>query len=331
MASDARSPHELDRLRARERARRFLAVGICVAIAAAAWLLLTWRASRFEATECQIVQTPDGYCSATHRLDGETHELPREDCSAAVRWRRADGSVPPVGARIHCYYYLSFPSDIVFEPPVHRGASPFAAGVLLAGAGLGAFGLVGLLRTRRPVARKDASAYGYRAPAPRIVESRPPLAIPLAKAHWSRWVLGAPFFLLGLALVGLSLYLTWQLTGDLDAGALLLLSFSTAVLTAGLFGLFFRSGIVLDADQNLAIQWWGLVHPWFRTVRALDALRRVEAETRGAGRATAHFLTLHFDGDKPRRYRMLPDEAARIVALIGDYRSPAVQAARLGS
>lgn len=315
----APAPDLLD-LQGRERAQRIAVAGLVLVFYGAGWLLFAWRASRIEATECSVVRVPAGLCTIQHTAGAETFELPYRTCDGRTRWRDDRGHVLDVGTTVPCYYYPSFPGDIVLERPAHRWARPLPIGATAAGAALVAIGLAGMLRRRR-VHAPPTPASVYRAPAARAVVTRAPLAIDLIQKHWTRWLGAGPFVLLGLVLAGLTLYTGWTATGELGGAAFALTSLSSVVLGTGLAGFFMRANLILDADRNLVVFWWGLGRPWFRSYRALDTLLRAEAETRGFGRGITHHLTLHYEGGAVQRHRMLPEEAQRIAAQIHAYRA----------
>ncbi len=309
-------PVDLLDLQRRERARRIAVAGLVLVVYGAGWLLFAWRASRIEATACSVVRLPAALCTIRHTAGAETFELPHRSCDG--RWRDDRGHAFDVGTTVPCFYYPSFPSDIVFERPTHRWARPLPIAATVAGAALVAFGLAGMLRRRR-VHDPPTPASVYRAPAARDAVTRAPLAIDLVHKHWTRWLGAGLFLLLGLVLTTLTLYTGWTATGHLGGAAFALTSLSSVVLGAGLAACFTRAQLVLDADRNLVISWWGLGRPWFRSYRALDALLHAEAETRGSGRAVTHHLTLHYEGGAVQRHRMLPEEAQRIAAQINAY------------
>lgn len=187
-------------------------------------------------------------------------------------------------------------------------------------------------RERRGAAGPGRGRDPYRdapARAPRLQGlAAAPLSLPLSGAHWSRWILGGPFFAMGLALVPLTAILGWGSGGELGLFWLFLVALSHAVLAAGAFGLFYRSGLVLDPARGHCVRWWGLMRPWFRRYRALDALTHATAVREGSGRASYHALVIHFD-DSTRWKEARSDreeasaDAARVEAYLAELRARA--------
>ena len=310
----------LELLAARERAKRLLVIGALGTFYALGWLFFSWRSSRIAETECTVVRVPGHtYCTVRHVIDGKEHTLPWEACDRPTRWPSPNA----VGTKLHCYYYRSFPADIFFEERRHRWFGPISLTLLVAALGVSALGLQRWMSAEKRVKRAPAPAAVYRAAAIVTDELRPPLSIPLVQSHWSRWLIGGPFLVLGIALAVLTTMLVWQLGGELDIGIALVTALGHGTTLAGAFSLFYRSGLVFDPEHGLASYWWGLKRPFFYSYASLAGLARVGAVVTGSGRATSYHLTLYFADGKTWKYsRATRDEAEAEVGRIEQYLWP---------
>jgi hypothetical protein len=285
---------ELTRLCTRERSKRLAAWGAIALFYGAGWLLFAWHASRVVETECTVAAVAGGaLCTLRHERD----EAPWSDC---------DKAPAPAGATIRCFYYASWPSYVFLEPREHRWLTPAPALVAALGVGLLA---VAALR-RAPRARPVAAQAPYRAPPARSRPAIAPLVVALSQPATSRWIVGGPFFVLGVALAVLTAVLGWGSGGSIGGFELALLLVAHGVLAAGVLGLFFRSRVVLDPARGTCSYAWGLVRPCFFEHVALDALAGAEAARQGAGRTTTHVLALRFADGSRWSYEMDPARAA---------------------
>jgi hypothetical protein len=281
-------------LRARERSKRFLVIGVVGLLYAAAWLFIAWRASRVAETDCTVSYVKEAAaCTLQHTTGGAAHTLPYEDCGLPTRW-----PYQPIGSTLRCHYYLNAPSDIFLEPRDHRWLTPMP--VLVLGLALACLAYGAVVRPGakgRPVPGAGAP---YRI-ASRATDDVPRLFVPLSQSHWSRWIVGGPLFVMGLVLSALVGLLLWTSGGALEPFELFLVALSHAVTLWGALTLFYRSGLVLE--RELCVYWWGLGAPWFQSFRSLEALNRTESKREGAGRATSYWLVLHFGDGAPWKFR----------------------------
>jgi hypothetical protein len=315
---------DLSRLRAHERAKRLVVLGLVVTVYAAGWLLVAWRASRVGETTCTVERVPDiAYCKLVHHAeDGEEHLLPWDSCERPTRWPPT-----PVGGAMHCYYFRSFPDSIFFEPRRFVWLTPGRVAFLAAGLVLLALGLlVGMLGRRAPPeGASRAPDDPYRVPEPPPPSVAPPSPPPLAIARRSNtgcaaWIIGTPFAVVGALLVVLYSVLMWEVGGDVDLSAVVVAAVCHAVAFLSVLGLGYRSGLVLDASRGLFLSWWGLGRAWFRHYEPLVALSGalVHEGTTGRGYHYRELELVFESGRWRRRYSVAdPDAAAaNIVAYL---------------
>jgi hypothetical protein len=315
---------ELPRLRARERAKRLVVLGLVVTAYAAGWLLVSWRASRIGETTCTVEPVPGiAYCKLVHHAeDGIEHSLPWDVCDRPTWWAPLD-----VGGTRHCYYFRSFPDAIFFEPRRYVWQTPGRVGFLASGLTLVAAGVLLAICARRSRPREATPVVDdpYRKPDPPFPLDGPPprpLVIPRSgRTGCVRWVVATPFALFGMVLAALDTVLMWEATGDVELFEVAFSAFCHGVAFVGLLGLAYRSGLVVDAGRGLVFSWWGVGRPWFFRYDALPALRGADVHV-VAGRGTYRELQLQFENG--RRWRFMVDDpeaaAARVVAYLAEVR-----------
>ena len=312
-----------------ERAKRILVIGLLGSLVFGGWLFFAWRASRLAATECTVQKAFDTplvggvLCTVSHRTEGgEEHTLPWEACNMPTRWPK----VAP-GTKLPCWYYQSSPGEMVFEPrsvvwqaPVRLSGLAFSGIVFLVG--LGSLARARGTTSRAPPASHDGAG-PYRTPEqPPSPPPAPPaalLSIPLRHSPgWLGWLLALPFVVLGAVLLALTLLLSWRATGEVSVAGVWFVLFAVSVPSAGLAGVGFRSGVVLDRESGLATTWWGLWRPWFSTHRALASLLQADVLVERHRRGTTKKLELAFRSGERATFRC-DDEVERLAAQVNAY------------
>ena len=275
---------ELRHLRACERAKRLVVLGLVVLAYAVWWLLISWRASRVGETECAVERVADrGMCHVVnHAEDGQEHSGVWDDCNRPTRWAPV-----PVGTRMHCFYYRSAPDVVFFEPrPLVLWCTPWGVGFVVLGSGL--LAAAGLVRGRSP--------------APSTPSGPPLLVLPRsAGTGCLQWIFAGPFAFLGSVIAVLWGYVQWYDTGEEWLASLFVTWFGHGVTFLGLLGLFYRSGLVFDARRGVFFSWWGVGWPWFRRYEALSSLQGADASAVSA-RGTRRELVLHLARAKVLRF-----------------------------
>jgi hypothetical protein len=329
-AYDARVPLELPTLRRRELAKKVVVLGMIALVYGGGWLVVAWRASRLVETMCTFIRVPDHppYCAVSHTGTGELETANWQDCDKTYDWPHVEGEVVPVGARTRCFYYRSRPARIVFEPRVHPWLSPVPLAVALAGIAAIVAGLV----LRRSHARSGASSGDvrldpYRAPvqpdavAETTKQCPPPLEIALARGHWAKWIVPGVFAIFGLPALVLHGLLVWEATGTIEAFHLAPLVFIHGITSGGIFGVFYRSGLVFDAERRVFFHWWGLGGRWFITYRALSTLLHAHVFVTNTRGATTTAVALQLEGGRVVKYDLGAPESGNAVASINAWLS----------
>ncbi len=312
----------LDRDAAFERAKRVIVCGAIATLFIGGWLLFAWHAGRLVPTGCVVQSVAGGsYCTVAHvTADGEEHTMPWERCDAPTRWPRSD-----VGTKLPCWFYPSFPSDIVFAPRTIAWMTPVRGAALAVSLMILAAGIVMAVRARAPAAAPrdgPTERMPYRAadrPAPSDPEITP-LEVPIRHATgWLGWIISLPVAVIGIVLLGLALYLSWQTTGEVGVVGLVLIAFATVVPIFGFTGLGYRSGLVADRGRNRLTLWWGLWRPWFFDYQLLSSLVYVGVHIVRTPRGLPiRQLELRFDSGK-RRFINCDDEVDAIVDGLKSY------------
>jgi hypothetical protein len=271
-----------------------------------------------------VQRIPGGpYCTIAHFTpDGREHTVPWERCEAPTRWTPA-----PVGSQLHCFYFVSAPSDIFFAPRTVAWATPARLALLALGVVLGIIGVaVGVRARLRPVApasgSRDVTAGPYRAGDPPPPEEPRAAVAPLRVALWSssgvlRKTLGTAAGVVGLTIVALSASLAGEASGDVSFAYVGLPALGLSVTFAALLAIGFRSGLVLDRERGDLHSWWGLWRPWFRRHHALSCLRAVDVRVTIARRMRTKELELRFEDGAARTFAC--DDVDGAVAKIREY------------
>jgi hypothetical protein len=314
---------DLPRLRAFERAKRLVLLGLVVTVYGAGWLLVAWRASRVGETECRIERIPESpHCKWVHGAEDGLEHATCCDTEPSL-WAHT-----PVGGVRRCYYFRSSPDSIFFEPRHYVWLTPGRIGLLGVGLALVAAGLaVGILGGRsaaRPVER-DPTGAPYRVPEPPPASPAGAPREPLAIARSSRtgcvrWVLVSPLAAWAALLAVLSLSSAWEAIGAIDLFDVVVSAAVHAAAFLGVLGLGYRSGLVFDATRGIFFSWWGVGRPWFRRYEALAVLRGAEVHVLRTGKRTFHELALVLDGGRTLPFSVDdPDAAAAaITGYLGD-------------
>ena len=173
-----------------------------------------------------------------------------------------------------------------------------------------------------------------RGPGPAVVTAgQPPVApLVLLREHGSgcaRWFVAGPFAILGAVASLLYMYLVvlmWSDPAPVPFVGTALALFAHTVTLLGMRGLFYRAGLVLDAQRGLLVTWWGIGWPWFRRYEMLAALTGVGLGREEEGRGWVYVLELQLDGGRRRRLKWpdarnrfldMADIARRIAAYAG--------------
>jgi hypothetical protein len=278
----------LERLREGERAKRLLLLGAVGIFYGGGWLLFAFHASRIGEAESTVLRVTEGpYYTVTHLVDG-------------VEYMASPGRIPdslgrpPVGSRLHCYYYQNDPRNAFFDRRHHPWPQPIPLAVLAIGIAACAEGLRQHLRSRERPPEEEASGDSPAAP----------LEIPLAKMTKWGFMLGGPFLVPTTAIAVLSTWLAWGTRGDMITGFLVfVLGTHGAMLACAVF-VFYSSGLVFDSARGLLHHGWGLTRPWLRTYRPLAALLQVETELVPGRGAREHKLVLRFQDDSVWKHHL---------------------------
>ncbi|MGH7295374.1 MAG: hypothetical protein ACRELB_10595, partial [Polyangiaceae bacterium] len=172
-----------------------------------------------------------------------------------------------------------------------------------------------------------------RGPGPAVVAAGqaevPPLA--LVREHGSgcaRWFVAGPFAILGAIASLLYMYLVvlmWSDPAPVPFVGTALALFAHTVTLLGMRGLFYRSGLVLDAARGVFFTWWGIGWPWFRRYELLAALSGVGLGREEEGRGWVYVVELQLDGGRRVRLKW-PDARNRFLDMADIARSIAAYA-----
>jgi hypothetical protein len=288
----AGTPPPLKRLRDAERAKRLFILGLLAVFYGGGWLIIAFHTGRIGEAESTVLRIYQGvHYTVTHHVDG-------------VEYMANPGRIPdslgrpPVGSRLHCYYYRCDPTNAFFDPRHHPWPAPIPLALLAAG--VVAFGES--LRRRRRSRQRPPEA----PPAPPIPDAPPraPLEIPLAKMTWPRSIVAGTFLFLTSVLAALSTWMAWGTGGDVITVVLLFVLGCHGAMLGSAFLVFYSSGLVFDSARGLLYHAWGLPRPWLRTYQPLAALLRVETESIQGRRSREYKLVLCFQDDLVWKYSL---------------------------
>lgn len=268
------------------RGRKLIAAGAVVLAYSVSWQVLCYRAARIEHATCKVIKRPydASHCAVAHEAHGEIEQLPFRPCNKL--------DLPPGATMTEpfgCFYYVSFPGQIFFEPREHRPFSPGAAAaaggaLLLLGAGWRLHSSAKARPRRRQQTERPTGAR---------------LEVPISTGHWLRWLFAGPFLMLGLLLAAVTALLLVETGGELGSGSFALLMFSHVVPLGGALGVGHRSALVLDEGEGTLEHWWGLWGRHFARRWALADVRRVEMVTERGARSASHYLVVWMSDDGP--------------------------------
>jgi hypothetical protein len=159
-----------------------------------------------------------------------------------------------------------------------------------------------------------------RRPRQAVVAAGEPRVAPLVllREHGSgcgRWIIAGPFAILGAITSLLDMYLVvlmWSDPVPVPFAGTALALFVHGVTLLGMRGLFYRAGLVLDAQRGVLFTWWGIGWPWFRRYELLAALSGVGLGREEEGRGWVYVLELQLDGGRRRRLKW-PDARNRFL------------------
>jgi len=267
----AADPQALRRLRDAERAKRLFLAGAVAILYGSGWMVFHHHATRIAETVGTVSRI---YQSAWYTVD---HVFEGVETSANLGRIPDSLGRPPVGSRIPIYFYRNDPSNAFFEPRRHASPQPIPAAVVVLG--LAAVG-EGVRRALRSLGR----------PA----ESADTLELPLSRMHWARSLVGGIFVLLLSAVVGLSMWLGWDVGGPMGMFTLGFVVGSHGGLLGAVFIIAYVSGLVFDPGRGLIYHRWGLRRPWMHSYRPLSELVRLETRSIPYRRGLGYRLVLHF-------------------------------------
>jgi hypothetical protein len=283
----------------REVGRDLRFLGLLVALYAAVWLVLAYRAGRMVATECTVVQRPydRGSCALEHVVDGEREQTPWDHCKRGV-WEGR-----PVGTRLRCFYYASEPSRVLLGPRHHAWATPVPVAILAGGLLLVLVAQLRFLcRPRTPPAAvvTPASPYRRAGKAPKAATLAPLHLEPLRYGCW-RWVAGAPFLLLGVIIVVLSFGIQWFSGGGVNDFFVLASSMGHGAVLLGAAAALLRAGIDVLPDEGLLVRWWAIGPLRLRRFVDLAEVTGATMTQEGFGRGATTCLAIERRGLRPLR------------------------------